>query len=700
MFRFLLVTLISLFFPLHSFAVDPHRHDLFERLALNQSFLDSPVCAVRRNGGALAIDFSSSASDPALQTGKVQFLGNSHNEDDDHGNVVAEIISRFLPEGRTFLHAPSSSTSCGIEDLDLDDFLSARSLGFKNESLPLVINYSIGSTANPERIYRAISPILQDKIVVISAGNEGRSIGGDDIKRLDFSKIYARLTPQERKRVIFVGATRQQEGRELLDSRFNVAGQLQEHFILAPTNFSSFSPASQSSRIFSGTSTAAPVVSGLLTRALLANPDLTLEEAVQLLFQTANKRNLVSTGDSTFDASLYGHGVVDAPTFLLAAHALNVHREQGNMSVIPLDRLIEVSEPNIFRDYRGSLQNRLRILSALIDYRGERGIESHIQRIARDGYLNDESIPSSELTLVNFAAFSEIFRAQAFPESRFTSFVLSNFPFDSLNDDGQSLLILAIRHKRDDLVRRLFEEGFDVNFRGNDLDGHPGLLPIRPACFFGNIRYVAELLKRGSLIGDSDCVLSTLMGSMKQPHRIKDILEIFELLYKKGANFCTKFPGFIMIPNSDLAFINMNIYEAAAVVLGQKSPIAKRLMKYFFKSKKKNEKDEKSQKPTKKREEKKEKPNNIKTKKQAKLERKQTKKQTKQLKKEEKNKKKQEKKKAKLEKKANIKQIKLRKKEVKKQAKLEKKEARIQTRLRKKEEKAQKKAHKQERKNK
>jgi len=582
MFRSPFLFLLSVLFSFNVFAIAPRPDELFHRLGLTDSFLRGPMCSVKRKGVALICDFDTLKNDPAIQSGKVTFLNNTHNGEGDHGNAVAEVTSRFLPKGRTYLKEVGK-----FEDTIRDDLLGNH---FINDSPVLALNYSIDLTPDNEQaaekiekkareVAKAIAHVLNKKILVLAAGNNSESAGGQEqVKTFFFSKLLSMLTPQQRKNIVLVGATCRSGNREVLDARYsNVAGKHADQFILAPSGFSAYSPQEKRHERHFGTSTAAPVITGLLTRALLANPRLKPGEAVQLLFQTANKRGLVSTGDVALNKSLYGNGIVDAPLFFRAAHDFNAARTQGKPPQASLTHLLKNPQPNVFRDFKKNLRDKLDVMNLLDDYED---YKSHIQRIAKQGHMGLENHPSSMFSLDDFDSCSEIFKAQKLPDHQFTQFALSKFPLSSLaKEHGGSILTAALLAQRKDLTNHLLNNKFNIHFRGKNSLGDAGPLPIHAAALVGNDVYVKKLIQKGISINDRvnptffpffvDSLVCTIFGFSNHPH-VSQRLNILDMLYHQGADFHQMLG-------------NYSLVELTEEGLGAKSPITKRV-KYYAKN--------------------------------------------------------------------------------------------------------------------
>ena len=589
MLRWVVSFFVAVVFSWNVFALPPAQNSLFQRLNLDEAFLNSPVCSVKRLGGALVTEYNAVKNDPNIDEDNVTLVNNQHSEEGDHGNIVSSVISRFLPKGRTFLWITPDSL----------DYGSVAQQNIKNHPI-FAINCSIATSieetskaqknAMIKNFYQKISSLLRlRKILVVAAGNAGHSLGGkENLNTILLSNIISKLPPDLRKYIIFVGATQQIKGQEIINSRYsNNAGEFNNQFILAPSAFSAYSPQKKRQTTPYGTSFAAPVITGLLTRALLANPHLTSEDAIQLLFQTANKRNLLSTGNADLNQKIYGHGVVDARFYLQAAHTLNQLRQRHRNPQGPLAKLLQTTHLNVFRNSRNLLQithpnvfrnsrnlkDKLDVVGLLGDY----GHDTHIQRLLEKDSLNLEKYPSSQFTLDDFSSCSKIFKVRNLSDEQFKNFALSKFPLSSLSERGVSLLTQALREERTSLIDHLLQHNFNIHFRGKDAEGNWGVLPIHVAAMMGNQAYVQKLIQRGALINQQffspmhevsfNPLLFTIFAAKQFPKEMNQRLKILDVLYHQGADFHQKIEGQFLVDVTEETF-------------GVHSPLTKRVKHY------------------------------------------------------------------------------------------------------------------------
>lgn len=144
------------------------------------------------------------------------------------------------------------------------------------------------------------------KIIVAAAGNEGVKLG-DDVYTDSLAKLAA--DPEMMGRLVLVGATKYSHQKERLESWSDKAAEGRNHYIAAPGE-DIYGPNSYGrTTILSGTSMAAPQVSGALALLMDQFPGLSPEKYIDLLFKSARKKSL---NESTFfEDEVYGHGVLD-----------------------------------------------------------------------------------------------------------------------------------------------------------------------------------------------------------------------------------------------------------------------------------------------------------------------------------------------------------------------------------------------------
>jgi len=224
-------------------------------------------------------------------------------DEDGHGTAVAGVIAArrngALAHGVAFdarllvirADAPGSCPPCGFDPLDV-----ARATDYAVDHGARVINYSIGGAGS---LAGALGDALENaveagRIVVIAAGNDG----GDDPV---FPAIFAG-TAAARGRAIAVGAL--DTDGEIADFS-NRAGSTRRYFLVAPGVEILAPELDGDAALVSGTSFAAPHVTGAVALVLDAAPFLSPEQVVELLLETATDLGAPGTD------KVYGRGMLD-----------------------------------------------------------------------------------------------------------------------------------------------------------------------------------------------------------------------------------------------------------------------------------------------------------------------------------------------------------------------------------------------------
>jgi len=224
-------------------------------------------------------------------------LGDSHS---DHGTAVANIIAGaangsgavgFAPEAKVAVLRISdwnedTKTETLVHSLEAYDF--AASKGFK------IINSSLssgGAAAWGEAVARFGKT---GGLVINSAGNSSGDSPAD----------AAAINDSNRNAVLFVVALSPAIANYQVESYSNKAGALMDRAVAAVgTNVTTLVDGTTGT--FSGTSSAAPTVTGLAADILSKWPQLTGQQAGDVILSTAK-----DIGDPGVDA-VYGHGLVD-----------------------------------------------------------------------------------------------------------------------------------------------------------------------------------------------------------------------------------------------------------------------------------------------------------------------------------------------------------------------------------------------------
>ncbi|WP_193103124.1 S8 family peptidase [Burkholderia sp. Z1] len=169
-----------------------------------------------------------------------------------------------------------------------------------------VINLSLGGKGRcGDEMQRAIDDVVaRGTTVVVAAGNEGNQFGLD--------------RPANCRGVIAVGST-DNTGRRAWDSNFGADVLLSAPGanVLSTSNTGSTSPQKDTVSADSGTSMAAPQVTGVVSLMLTVNPTLTPRRIAEILKQTA--RPAVGGAVQSCRARPAGAGILDAAAAVAAA---------------------------------------------------------------------------------------------------------------------------------------------------------------------------------------------------------------------------------------------------------------------------------------------------------------------------------------------------------------------------------------------
>ena len=235
-----------------------------------------------------------------IVTGDALFL----DDEDGHGTAVAGVIAarrnHALAHGVAFdadllvvrADAPGScAVGCVFDQADV-----AAATDYAVDQGARVINYSLGGAGSLDGV---LGDALEDavragRIVVLSAGNDG---GDDPI----FPAIFAG-TSEARGRAIAVGAL--DAGGDIADFS-NRAGSARRYFLVAPGVGIRAPEPGGGAALVSGTSFAAPHVTGAVALVLDAAPYLSAREVVELLLDTATDLGAPGTDE------VYGRGLLN-----------------------------------------------------------------------------------------------------------------------------------------------------------------------------------------------------------------------------------------------------------------------------------------------------------------------------------------------------------------------------------------------------
>lgn len=289
------------------------------------------------------IDVQSKEFGSRISSASQNVAGNGSIDDQDgHGTAVA-----FTAAGRRngagtqgvafdanliVLRAdqPGSCTTGGQAGSDtgckFDTDAITRGIDAARTAGARVINLSLGGAAMPQNLVNAIGrATAQGIIVVIAAGNDGTdnpdpftAVAGD---------------PAARNLVIVAGSVGTDGGLSSFSDR---AGTGAAHYLAAVGERVLAPDQNDTSHFWSGTSFAAPQVSGAVALLAQAFPNLSGAQIVDLLFQTA--RDTGATGIDT----IYGNGVMDLTR---AFQPVGTSMVAGSMRAVSLGSNATLSAP-------------------------------------------------------------------------------------------------------------------------------------------------------------------------------------------------------------------------------------------------------------------------------------------------------------------------------------------------------------------
>lgn len=241
---------------------------------------------------------------PYFENGEVSFV--------NHGTHVSGIIAGAA---KSIGVAPGASIipiKMGLWGRD-QAFVKALEIATKSEAHIVNISMQISHSVNHigDNVAQSLIDLADSgKIVVIAAGNDGISMLDSGYSR---DLIELAHDPRMNGRMIIVGAT---SYKYLSEKRAKFSNYLNRRSILFPSYFVMAPGDEVISAVFgnktdkmSGTSMAAPMVSGSLALLKERFPSLKPEELVALLLKSARKHQWNSSG--SLNLNEFGNGVID-----------------------------------------------------------------------------------------------------------------------------------------------------------------------------------------------------------------------------------------------------------------------------------------------------------------------------------------------------------------------------------------------------
>ena len=223
-----------------------------------------------------------------------------------HGTHVAGIVTQVAPSSVSVIPVKIGARHNRPQKAMQEAFRNLMKRDDVN-----IINISMGLDFSDQTLRQlALDLVNRNKLLVVAAGNDGRSLDKD---HRDQALVNLAADPAMKGRLIIVGSTSQHKAGEFISSFSNKAGKDgAAYFICAPgRDIESSVPLNRSAEKGtaknSGTSMAAPVVSGCLAKLLAENPHLTLDEVRNIIFKTADK----GSTSHPYNQEEYGSGVIN-----------------------------------------------------------------------------------------------------------------------------------------------------------------------------------------------------------------------------------------------------------------------------------------------------------------------------------------------------------------------------------------------------
>ena len=271
------------------------------------------------NAGATGQGVIAGVIDSGIDTASAEFAGRIHPQSADlvgnrglqdvggHGTAVSSVLLGAKNDSGTHGVAFNSTLlvlrtdgvgSCGTDGCDHDDNDMAEAVDLARTVGARVINISLGGSPANFNLRNAIDrATAAGLVIVISAGNEFDTDPTNAVNP-DLLAQIAR-DPIARGQVIIAGAT---DSNQQIAAFSNRAGNSAAYYLTALGVRVRAPDESGTAFLWSGTSFAAPVVSGAVALLAQAFPTLTGKQIVDLLLRTTT--DLGATGVDT----IYGNG--------------------------------------------------------------------------------------------------------------------------------------------------------------------------------------------------------------------------------------------------------------------------------------------------------------------------------------------------------------------------------------------------------
>ncbi len=245
-----------------------------------------------------------------------------------HGTHVAGIIGAVRDNGEGMNGIADHVAIMGVKiipDGDERDKDVANAIRYAVDNGASVINMSFGKGYSPEKylVDDAMKYAAKhDVLLVLGAGNESTDIDADPKYPNDTYAKKKLLGPKRAKNMLSVGAL-SPDGGELAIAEFSNYGK-SEVDVFAPGVFIYSTTPDSTYEYLSGTSMAAPVVSGVAALIRSRYPDLSAVQVKEIIMQSVRKLPASVTQPGTFDTvsssdlSISG-GIVDVVTAMKLA---------------------------------------------------------------------------------------------------------------------------------------------------------------------------------------------------------------------------------------------------------------------------------------------------------------------------------------------------------------------------------------------
>lgn len=247
---------------------------------------------------------------------------------DTHGTHVSGIIAATYGNGKGGAGVASGFNNdmvelyvAGVQDDDgsISDVDLIKAIEYFKEKGVKVVNMSLGGYSYDDNIHKAMKAAYDAGITLVAAS------GNDDTNK-DSS-------PASFDEVISVNSS-DSDNQTSYFSNYGFTSDISAPGSTVPSTIPGDRYAA-----YSGTSMASPVVAGVASLVLSANPKLTPRQVYNILCGTANKSKL---GGRVFDDKQYGYGIVDAYAAVKAAYEMKENPSDKVESIFVKNKTLTV----------------------------------------------------------------------------------------------------------------------------------------------------------------------------------------------------------------------------------------------------------------------------------------------------------------------------------------------------------------------